>query len=76
MKNLTGKVISAKTKNTVTVETDIFARHKIYGKIVKKTKNYKADTNSLEIKEGNRVIIKSSKPLSKDKHWIIEKLIN
>lgn len=75
MKLLTGKVISKKMKNTVMVSIDSFARHKVYGKIIKKSKKYKADTNNKEIKEGSTVIIKSSKPLSKDKHWIVEKVI-
>jgi len=75
MKQLKGKVISAKMKNTVVVETESFTPHKIYGKIIKTTKNFKADTNGLEIKEGDKVTIKSSKPISKDKSWIVEKVI-
>lgn len=73
MKSLTGKVVSAKMKNTVLVSVDRFIRHKVYGKILKKSKKYKADTSGLEVKEGDSVTIKSSKPISKDKHWIIEK---
>lgn len=75
MKLLTGKVISAKMKNTVLVKVDRFTRHKVYGKILKKSKKYKADTNNLEVKEGNTVTLKSSKPISKDKHWIVEKIL-
>lgn len=75
MKLLTGKVVSAKMKNTVLVSVDRFIRHKVYGKILKKSKKYKADTSGLEVKEGDSVTIKSSKPISKDKHWIIEKII-
>lgn len=75
MKSLTGKVVSAKMKNTVLVSVERFTRHKVYGKILKKSKKYKADTNNLEVKEGDSVILKSSKPISKDKHWVIEKII-
>ncbi len=74
MKSLIGKVISAKMKNTVLVSVDRFIRHKVYGKIIKKSKKYKADTNNLEVKEGDAVTLKSSRPISKDKHWIIEKV--
>jgi len=72
MKSLTGKVVSAKMKNTVLVSVDRFTRHKIYGKILKKSKKYKADTNNLEVKEGDTVTLKSSRPISKEKHWKVE----
>lgn len=75
MKLLTGKVISTKTKNTALIVVDSFVRHKVYGKILKKSKKYQADTNNLEVKEGDLVTLISSRPISKDKNWKIETII-
>lgn len=72
MKSLTGKVVSTKMKNTVLVSVESFTRHKVYGKILKKSKKYQADTNNLEVKEGDTVTLQSSKPLSKNKHWKVK----
>lgn len=72
MKSLTGKVVSAKMKNTVLVSVESFTRHKVYGKILKKSKKYQADTNNLEVKEGDTVTLQSSRPISKDKHWKVK----
>lgn len=71
-KVLKGVVVSDKMDKTVVVKVTRFVEHKKYGKRTKKTKNYKAhdETNSKKI--GDNVEIVETKPISKDKHFIIK----
>lgn len=72
---MTGKVVSNKMDKTVVVKVDVRMRHPKYHKSYTKSVKYKAhdDSNSAEI--GDRVIIESTRPLSKDKHFAIIKTI-
>lgn len=70
MKILTGTVISIKMQKTAVVKVDAFWRHPIYGKRVKKTKKYLAH-DELGVKEGEKVKIGETRPISKRKKWKI-----
>jgi small subunit ribosomal protein S17 len=72
---MTGKVVSNKMDKTVVVKVDVRMRHPKYHKSYTKSVKYKAhdDSNSAEI--GDRVIIESTRPLSKDKHFAIIKTL-
>jgi small subunit ribosomal protein S17 len=74
-KVFTGKVISTKMNNTTVVEVTRLVPHKLYKKLLKKSKHFKADTNGLTFAVGNRVKIEETKPMSKEKHFkVIEVL--
>lgn len=70
-----GLVVSDKMDKTVVVAVVDNVRHSLYKKIVKKTVRRKAhdETNSCGI--GDRVRIMETRPLSKDKRWRVEKII-
>lgn len=68
MKKLIGTVVSTKMQKTAVVKVDAFWRHPIYGKRVKKTKKYLAH-DELGVKEGERVKIGETRPISKRKRW-------
>lgn len=68
-KFLTGKIISVRGPKTVIVKIEIRRLHPLYGKIVKRTKKYKVDSENLEVKVGDRVKIQETRPLSKEKHF-------
>lgn len=70
-KQLTGKVISAKMQKTCVVEVESMKVHPKYKKRYLMHESYKAHSENNEYKEGDRVIIEESRPLSKDKRWII-----
>lgn len=71
-KILKGKVVSVKMKNTVTVRVEKKMRHPLYRKVVTKHKKYKVHVDeNMSVKEGDNVVIKETKPISKDKHFII-----
>lgn len=68
-KFLTGKIISINGPKTAMIETELRRPHPLYGKIVKRTKKYKVNSENLEVKVGDRVKIQETRPLSKEKHF-------
>lgn len=75
-KILTGVVTAVKTAKTVTVEVELRRLHPLYGKIVKKNKKYKVHNENLEVKSGDRVEIAETRPIAKDKHFKLIKVVN
>ncbi|OGK25102.1 30S ribosomal protein S17 [Candidatus Roizmanbacteria bacterium RIFCSPLOWO2_01_FULL_37_13] len=70
-----GKVVSTKMQKTAVVKVERKFRHPFYRKTIVRHKKYKAHNEDLELKDGDMVKIKESRPISKDKHFIvIEKL--
>ena len=68
---LTGKVISTKSNKTVVVEITRRVKHKLYRKIISRSKKYHAHDEMNEFKVGDLVSIVESKPISKQKSWIV-----
>ncbi len=68
-KTLRGTVVSMKMQNTVVVAIERKVAHKLYGKLLKVTKRIKADTNGMDLSEGQMVVIEQTKPISKDKNF-------
>ena len=68
---LSGKVISSNSNKTVVVEVTRRVKHKLYKKIIKRTKKYHAHDENNLYKIGDLVSIQESKPISKLKSWII-----
>ena len=74
MQILKGKVISNKMSKTAVVLVSRLKEHPLYGKRMKISKKYKAHTES-PVEEGKMVIIKSSRPRSGGKKWVIDKIL-
>ena len=74
-KTMIGTVKSDKMDKTVVVAVERNVRHKVYGKIVKKTYTLKAhdENNSCEI--GDKVKVMETRPLSKDKRWRVVEIV-
>ncbi|NMB42201.1 MAG: 30S ribosomal protein S17 [Firmicutes bacterium] len=72
-----GKVVSDKMDKTIVVAVERSKRHPLYGKIIRRTKNYMVHDESNECKAGDKVRIMETRPLSRKKRWrlidIIEK---
>ena len=66
-----GIVVSDKMDKTVVVLEETMRLHKIYKKRVKTSKRYKAHDENNECGVGDRVRIMETRPLSKDKRWIV-----
>jgi small subunit ribosomal protein S17 len=72
-KTLEGVVVSDKMDKTVVVSVTRFEKHPKYKKYVKMSKKYKAHDEANEKKIGDKVVIEETRPLSKDKHFIVKK---
>ncbi len=70
-KILQGLVVSTKMINTIVVKVERKFRHPLYRKTIVKHKKYKAHNENPNIKEGDTVRIKETRPISKDKHFIV-----
>ena len=66
---LSGVVVSSNSNKTVTVDVSRRIKHKLYKKIIKRTKKYHAHDENNEFKVGDTVSIIESKPISKTKKW-------
>lgn len=72
-KTLEGVVVSDKMDKTIVVSVTRFEKHPKYKKYVKMSKKYKAHDEANEKKIGDKVVIEETRPLSKDKHFIVKK---
>jgi small subunit ribosomal protein S17 len=70
-RRLIGKVTSAKMTRTVVVTVQRSYRHPLYGKVVHSHRCYKAH-DELGCQEGDEVRIVESRPLSREKRWVVE----
>jgi len=69
IKERVGLVVSDKMQKTIVVAVENRSAHPKYGKIVVKTKRYKAHDEENKCKEGDRVRIRETRPLSRTKRW-------
>ncbi len=73
-RRLTGVVTSNKMMKTVVVEITRTYRHPLFRKVVESSRRVKAH-DELNCQVGDRVQIVESRPLSKDKRWVVETVI-
>lgn len=66
-----GIVLSAKMEKTAVVVAKRSVEHPKYRKRYWVSKKYKAENPQNTYKEGDEVIIRESRPLSKEKRWVI-----
>jgi small subunit ribosomal protein S17 len=69
-RKVVGVVVSDKMDKTIVVETVRLKTHPKYRKQYKVSKRYKAHDEKNQFKEGDKVVIVETRPLSKDKKWI------
>lgn len=73
-RRIIGVVTSNKMTKTVVVEIGRTFRHPLYRKVVHLSKHVKAH-DELGCQIGDQVQIVESRPLSKDKRWVVETII-
>ena len=73
--NLIGKVVSTKMDSTVSVLVTRVVSHPVYKKRVKKYKKYLSHVSSVVPKDGDIVRIVSTKPISKNKRWQVNEIL-
>lgn len=76
VKERVGLVVSDKMTKTVVVAVENRTAHPKYGKIVVRTKRYKAHDEENQCKEGDRVRIQETRPLSRTKRWKVAEILS
>ncbi|MGB3790500.1 MAG: 30S ribosomal protein S17 [Phormidesmis sp.] len=71
-----GLVVSNKMDKTVVVAVESRVQHKKYGKIMVRTQRYKAHDEENSCKEGDRVKISETRPMSRHKRWIVADILS
>jgi small subunit ribosomal protein S17 len=74
-KSLTGTVVSDKMAKTVVVLVKTTKQHRLYRKILTRTKRYMAHDSHLEAKAGDIVRIVETRPLSRHKRWRVAEIV-
>lgn len=70
-----GVVVSNKMDKTVVVSIETMKRHPLYGKTIRHSVKYKAHDEENRCVVGDRVRIRETRPLSKDKRWVVEEIL-
>ena len=68
-RTLVGLVVSDKMDKTISVEVTTTVKHPIYKKYVNKSKKVKAHDENNVAKEGDKVLVMETRPLSKTKRF-------
>ena len=58
-------------QKTVVVSIEKKFRHPLYKKVITRHKKLKVHNEKLELKKGDRVRIQETRPISKDKYFIV-----
>lgn len=75
VKESEGYVVSDRMEKTVVVKVTRLTRHPLYGKVLRKSRHFKAHDELNTCRIGDRVLISQSRPLSKEKRWRVVKVL-
>jgi len=70
-----GLVVSAKMDKTVIVAVVDRVQHRRYGKTLQRTKRLYAHDEANDAREGDRVRVSETRPLSKQKRWRVVEVL-
>jgi small subunit ribosomal protein S17 len=73
-RRMTGVVTSNKMMKTVVVEITRTFRHPLYRKVIHSSMRVKAH-DELNCQVGDHVLIVESRPISKEKNWVVESIV-
>lgn len=74
-KSMVGTVSSNKMDKTVVVVVERLERHPLYRKVIRRQKKFKAHDADNACQVGDVVRIVESRPLSKQKRWVVEEIL-
>ena len=75
-KELEGTVISNRMEKSVVVRVDRQVRHPLYQKIIQRSSKFMAHDEENKCRVGDRVVIRESRPISKNKCWRVVSIVN
>lgn len=70
-----GKVISSKMDKTIVVQVNRKIKHELYGKYINRSSKMYAHDEENTSRVGDVVMIKSHRPISKTKHYVLVKVL-
>src|SRR5262245_14063418 len=70
-----GYVVSDKMDKTVVVAVEDRFKHRLYGKVVRRSKKFKAHDERNECGIGDRVLLMETRPLSATKRWRVVEIL-
>jgi small subunit ribosomal protein S17 len=73
---MVGRVTSSKMNKTVVVEVVRSSLDPVYKKYVRERTRYKAHDETNQYKVGDRVEIQEHRPISRDKRWLVTRLVS
>jgi small subunit ribosomal protein S17 len=74
-KKLIGIVVKDKMEKTVVVEVERVLKHPTYHKYLRMKTTCKAHDEENKARIGDKVLIMETRPLSKDKRWVVKEII-
>lgn len=74
-KKLIGIVVKDKMDKTVVVEVERLLKHSRYHKYLRTKTTCKAHDEENKAKIGDKVLIMETRPISKDKRWVVKEII-
>jgi small subunit ribosomal protein S17 len=75
-KTVEGVVISNRMEKSVVVKVERQVRHSLYGKTVRMSSKFMAHDEENRCRVGDRVVIRQTRPLSKNKHWTVVSILS
>lgn len=70
-----GYVVSDKMDKTVVVAVEDHVKHPKYGKVLRRTKKYKAHDEQNACGVGDRVLLMETRPMSATKRWRVAEIL-
>ena len=70
-----GTVVSSKNDKTITIAIEVMESHRMYKKIVRRTKKLTAHDETNNANEGDTVRVIESRPLSRTKRWRLVEVV-
>ncbi len=70
-----GVVVGDKMEKTVVVRTERLVKHEIFHKYIRRHVKYKAHDERNECRVGDKVVIVESRPISKEKRWRVQEIL-
>ena len=74
-RTMVGRVVSDKMDKTVSVAIERLIKHSVYGKYIRRTSKLMAHDENNDCNAGDVVIISVCRPLSKNKSWRLESIV-
>jgi small subunit ribosomal protein S17 len=72
---MVGTVTSDKMDKTVVVAVEVTRTHRLYGRTIRRTHKFKAHDERNQYHNGDIVEVRESRPLSREKHWVVARLL-